>query len=175
MALLVCTLLAGCQPDTPRVLENQRFEAKAQTGQYLYSSNKLFETDSKLDIRSTVMYPSEGDTFDPSLNLSNRELTFQRCKTCHDECGFDAGFDKEHYGTEQWNPRIKGQDWAPVVERMRMKENAFLNEVIAERVYNYLRDETTGKYNEAADTKGAIVVELPEGVKAPPEQQPPSQ
>jgi len=159
-ALCICGLLSGCPPETPRVLEERQLQQQAREGEYLYAANKLFETDSKLDIRDRVTYPKLVEFMDPSTNMSNRDLTFERCKVCHRECGFEGAFDKEHYGTAEWKPRITGQGWAPVIERMRVKENSYLNEVVAERIYNYLRDETTGKYDEAADEKGALVIEV---------------
>jgi hypothetical protein len=131
----------------------------AASGEYLYAANKLFESDAPFDLRWKVKYPTKGDFFDPSINLTDRELTMERCDRCH-ECGFASAFDKANYGTVHWRPRIVGDDWATPVNRMQRIENAFLNEMVSTRIYTYLRDETTGVYDETADTKGAVVIEV---------------
>ena len=74
-----------------------------------------------------------------------------------------AAFDWEHYGSADWSPHYTGEEWAPVVQRMMVKENSFLQEEqIALRVYEYLRDDTLGVYDLEADPEGAIVVEVDE-------------
>jgi hypothetical protein len=153
-------LLGGCPP-------SERLGGEQAEGTYLASANKLFDLDEPFDIHWTVVYP-ELDAPDLSLNKTDRELTWIRCTLCH-ECGFEEVFDLARHGTPDWAPRYVGDQWAPVVQRMRVKEGSFLNEVIAQRIYTYLRDDTLGVYDESKDLKGAVVVEVdaPEGNDEP--------
>jgi hypothetical protein len=160
-----CALSAGCNPAPRHAAKEQTPETKL--GEYKYAANKLLESGSSFDIRWKVTYPTAQDSFNPDTNLSDRNLTFERCTHCH-ECGFENAFDKARYGTVDWKPRIKGDDWATPLDRMSVKENAFLSEpMIVNRIYTFLRDETTGKYDVAKDDKGAHVVDLPPGQEAP--------
>ncbi len=40
-----------------------------------------------------------------------------------------------------------------------MMENSLLNEKIADRIYEFLRLETLGEYDESKDDKGAFVIQ----------------
>jgi|GEM_PF-2506925 len=156
IALVVAVgLLAGCPPP-PATTDEE--------GTYLVASNRLWGDEADFDIRDTAVYPEaarEG-LQNPSIGVSDQELTMNRCVWCH-ECGFKDAFDWEHYGSAEWSPRYTGEDWAPVVQRMMIKENSFLQEEqIARRVYEYLRDDTLGVYDLEADPEGAIVVEVDE-------------
>ena len=50
---------------------------------------------------------------------------------------------------------------------MQRVENSLLNEVLAERIYNFLRDSTTGKYDESKDTRGGAIREAPPATARP--------
>ena len=79
----------------------------------------------------------------------------------------------EHYGTDDWNPRYVGEQWQPVVQRMRQLENSLINETIADRIYSFLHDETLGEYDEAADQGATVVVDIdPDAPQAPPVRRP---
>ena len=161
-------MIAGCPPQTATTDEE---------GTYLVASNRLWGDESDFDIRDTAAYPEprrEGMQ-DPSLGVSDQALTMNRCSWCH-ECGFKVAFDWEQYGSADWSPRYTGEEWAPVVQRMMVKENSFLQEEqIALRVYEYLRDDSLGVYDLEDDPEGAIVVEVdeqPEQAESPPEGEP---
>jgi hypothetical protein len=134
-------------------------EGNAEEGKFLAGRNKLYETTSEFDLRWEVVYPETERAFNPSINVSNQELAFNRCTFCH-ECGFEQAFDYANYGAEDWDPQYVGQQWAAPVERMRVKEGAMLNEQVAERIYTFLRDVTLDEYDEASDPRGAIEVEV---------------
>lgn len=143
-------------------------------GAYLVAGNKLFYSDEVFDLRLPAVYPTpkrEG-LQDPSVQVSDRDLTLNRCTWCHG-CGFKAAFDWEHYGAANWNPRYRGQQWQPVLERMMQLENSFLQEeMIIRRIFKFLNDETTGQYDESVDPKGAIEIpidELPSADTASPD------
>ncbi|MBN2082819.1 hypothetical protein JW859_11530 [bacterium] len=155
LLLILLAALCGCRP---------RQAEEEVAGEYLASSSKMYGNTSNFDIRDTVVYPEavrEG-LGNPSINVSDKELTFNRCTWCH-ECGFQAAFDWEHYGTQEWSPKYTGQAWQAPIQRMMRMENSFLQEEqIAKRIYQYLRDETLGVYDEEADDKNAIIIEVDE-------------
>lgn len=154
---VVCTLLLalyGCPPPPQPDVEAQ--------GEFIAGSNKIFDRGDGFDIRDSITYPetkTEG-LADTRLDISGRALAMARCTWCH-ECGFNEVFDVPTYGTPRWKPLYHGEDWAPVVERMRRKENSLLNEVIAERIFDFLRDSTLGKYDESKDTRGGAIRKPP--------------
>jgi len=154
LSVLLATL-CGCPP---------RPAEEDAEGQYLASSSKMYGNKSDFDIRDKVVYPEaarEGLS-NPSINVSDKELTFNRCTWCH-ECGFENAFDWEHYGTTEWSPQYTGQAWQAPIQRMMRMENSFIQEEeIAKRIYQYLRDETLGVYDESADDKNAVIVEVDE-------------
>lgn len=141
--------------------------AKAQgdgsNGTYYAAPNKLFDRDLAFDVRWNVVHEPITKTMDPTLNVDNRQLAFNRCTQCHDGgCGFNEAFDYDNYGKPNWKPRIRGQQWAQPAVRMIPKPNSFLNDVIVERIYSFLRDETTIGYDFSKDKKGAVTVETDE-------------
>lgn len=152
-ALIILLPLLGCPP--PKAAE----EAE---GTYLAARSKMYGDDEAFDIRDTVTYPiprTEGVT-NPSTAVSDQELTMNRCTWCH-ECGFQRAFDWENYGHEEWAPQYTGEQWAPVLQRMMDKEETMIQEEqIVQRIYEFLRDATLGVYDEEADDRGAVVVEL---------------
>jgi len=162
-AALVTT--SGCPP-----LRTRSASSAADT--YVVEKNRLFDESSKFDVRAKLEYSEyeEAGLKDPRLDVTDRELTMLRCTWCH-ECGFEEAFDWPHYGSAQWQPQLVGEQWAPVVARMAELENSYLNETIAFRIYKYLRDDTTGKYDEAKDSRGAVVIEVdPESNAAEPDE-----
>lgn len=164
LVLCACglTLLAGCPPTSPRGATRGAEAGDGSDGTYYAAANKLYDSDVNFDIRWTVTHQPPVESFDPSINIDNRQLTMARCDNCHNECGFDEAFDLANYGKPEWKPVFRGTDWARPVQRMIGKSNAFLNEQIAERIYSFLRDETTIGYDVAADPKGAVEVEVDE-------------
>ena len=162
LALLGAVLCApaGCRRAVPEVRADESGDDGSK-GVYYAAPNKLYDRDVKFDIRWKVTHAPMTDTFDPATNVDNRTLAINRCDRCH-ECGFRDAFDLKNYNTTKWKPRIKGQDWLPSIYRMQDKNNAFLNEVIMERIYSFLRDETTVGYDEAKDKKGAVEVQIDE-------------
>lgn len=154
--MLSIVSISACAPGVPG---NHAGKHAPVQGEYEYAANQLFETGAPFDIRWKVTYPKAADSFDPSINVSDQDLTMKRCTQCH-ECGFSEAFDKANYGTTAWKPRVRGTDWANPVQRMQRFENSFLNEMIATRIYTFLRDETQGKYDVATDDKGAVVIEV---------------
>lgn len=152
---VMLAMIAGCPPQPT---------ATDEDGTYLVASNKLWGDDDEFDIRDVAVYPKvrrEGIQ-NPSIGVSDQELAQARCSWCH-ECGFKDAFDWDHYGSSDWAPRYTGEDWAPVVQRMMVMENSFLQEEqIALRVFEYLRDDTLGVYDLESDPEGAIVVEVDE-------------
>lgn len=149
--VLLLVWLAGCPPA-------QRQYVSAD-GTFMAGRNRLYETSGEFDLRWEVKYPEKERGFDPSLNVSDQELAFNRCTWCH-ECGFEAAFDYASFGTDEWDPHYVGQEWAAPVERMRVKDGSMLNEKVAERIFKFLRDITLGVYDEEDDSKGAIEVEV---------------
>ena len=129
-------------------------------GVYYAAPNKLFDKDGKFDIRWKVTHEPQVDTFNPATNVDSRQLAIARCTQCH-ECGFSTAFDLTNYNNgKAWHPKYKGEQWSTPVTRMMRQENSFVNnEVIAERIYNWLKKETTEGYDEATDTKGAVTIE----------------
>jgi len=152
-AVAFLVLLAGCPP--PQA-------AKEAEGTYLVANSKMYGDDDRFDLRDTVVYPetrSEG-VINPSLNVSDQELTIYRCTWCH-ECGFPKAFDWANYGTDKWSPRYVGEDWrAPLKRMMDMEDTMIQEEQIVERIYSFLHDSTLGTYEEVADDRGAVVVEV---------------
>jgi len=152
-AATVLILLAGCPPEQA---------TRQAEGTYLAANSKMYGDDSQFDLRDTVVYPearNQGVT-NPSLNVSDQELTIYRCTWCH-ECGFEAAFDWANYGTDEWSPRYVGEDWRAPLKRMMDKEDTMIQEEqIVERIYSFLHDSTLGTYEEAADDRGAVVVEI---------------
>jgi hypothetical protein len=148
---LILIVATGCPPEKSLI--------RQEAGSFLVASNKLYDESSDFDLRWTAMYPKQNKSFDPSLNVSNKELSQGRCTRCH-ECGFRKAFDLDHYGQPTWAPVYKGNQWEPIVDRMNRKDASLLNEQVAERIFTYLRDVTLGKYDEANDNKGAIVVNV---------------
>jgi hypothetical protein len=166
LALAACglLLLSGCPPEASRLTAA---EAKDGNGKYYAAHNKLFESESPFDIRWEVVH-EQRDEFDPTRSgITDRQFTINRCTRCH-ECGFPRAFDMEHYSTPEWKPIYTGQQWSAPIKRMIPKENSFLNDEIATRIYAFLRDETLGLYDESQDDKGAVVIEVEEG-ELPPE------
>jgi len=158
LAAVAC--LAGCPPeggDQPVAASNPNDDGSH--GEYLAASNKLFDKDVRFDIRWKVKYESQENSFDPTINVDNRQLTFNRCNRCH-ECGFTSAFDLAHYSTKDWHPRYHGQEWANPIYRMQAKDNSFLNDALCERIYKFLREETSTGYDFGKDTKGAVTIEV---------------
>jgi hypothetical protein len=154
---VVCVALLalyGCPPPPAQDLERK--------GEFIAGTNKIFDRGDGFDIKDSITYPetkTEG-LVNASLDITDRALTMARCTWCH-ECGFNEMFDTPAYGNPRWKPLYTGEDWFPVVTRMRRMENSLLNEVIAERIYNFLRDSTTGKYDESKDKRGGAIREKP--------------
>jgi len=146
--------VAGCPPRS----ESQ----SAPPGVFVASANKLYDRGDGFDLRDRVIYPAvKGEGLENAdTNVTNRQLTMYRCTWCH-ECGFQQAFDLRNYGQPGWAPRYKGEQWRPVVDRMAAKDDSLLNEVLAERIYGFLRDSTLGLYDEHKDTRGAVVVNAP--------------
>jgi hypothetical protein len=144
-------LLTSCPPSQPL--------AKQEADTFTASKNKLCDASSEFDLRWNVTYPKGEAQFNPSLNVSDQELAFNRCTLCH-ECGFEKAFDYDNFGKPGWKPVYKGEQWQPIVSRMNQKEGALLNEQVSNRIYTYLHDVTLGKYDESKDDKGALVVEV---------------
>lgn len=160
MALAVAALLSGCPP--PEKANS------AAPGEFIAESNKFLDFGDNFDIRDKVVYPetqTEGLS-NPTTFVTDRKLTELRCTWCH-ECGFERAFDLERYGTAYWQPLYRGEMWKPIVQRMQRVENNMLNEVLAERIFNFLRDSTTGKYDESKDTHGGAIREAPPGPAQP--------
>lgn len=159
-AALLLALLAGCPP--PKA-------TREAEGTYLVARSKMYGDDSQFDLRDTVVYPevrTEGIQ-DPSVSVSDQQLTVNRCTWCH-ECGFQDAFDWEDYGAADWSPRYVGEEWQAPLQRMMEKENTYIQEErIVERIYGFLHDATLGTYDEQADDRGAVVIEVDE---APPEE-----
>jgi hypothetical protein len=152
-------LLAGCPHTVPQKIAEDT--GNGEKGEYYAAPNKLYDRDLVFDVRWKLTHEPQTDTFDPEVNVDNRQLAINRCDRCH-ECGFHQAFDMDHYGKADWHPRIKGQDWSRPAERMIAKENSFLNDLIVERIYNFLRDETTIGYDFSKDKKGAVTVDVDE-------------
>src|SRR5262249_27238260 len=143
-ALALLLVVAGaccCAPMTPRYKQQQA------SGEYMVASDRLYQDDGAFDLRKKVVYAqTEGTTFNSDTNVSNKLLTTYRCTWCH-ECSFPKAWDIEHVGQPGWQPRYRGKDWEPAVRRMRVMDGSMLNEQIADRIFSYLRDESTGKYD----------------------------
>jgi len=158
LAALLCAL-AGCHTTTSRTATAEQPGGDGSNGTYYAAPNKLFDRDLVFDVRWKGTHEPITDTFNPALNVDNRQLAINRCDRCH-ECGFHQAFDMDHYGKPGWHPLIKGQDWSRPAIRMINKENSFLNDAIVERIYTFLRDETTIGYDLKHDNKGAAIVEV---------------
>ena len=154
-------LVTGCPPRS----ESQ----SAPAGVFVASVNKLYDRGDGFDLRDRVIYPAvKGEGLENAdTNVTNRQLTMYRCTWCH-ECGFKQAFDAGHYGQPGWAPRYKGEQWRPVIDRMVSKDDSLLNEVLAERIYTFLRDSTLGLYDESKDTRGAVVIKAPPEPASPP-------
>ena len=152
--ILAVVMVTGCPP-----MERSR---KDKPGEYTVSSDKLLGRDNSFIISDTLVYKTvvrEGMKH-TRTDVTDRELAMVRCEWCH-ECGFLKAWDWENFGSDDWNPAYVGEEWGPIVVRMKDLDNSFLQEeMLALRVYEYLRDETLGVYDEAADDKGATVIEL---------------
>jgi len=152
----VFSLLHSCKP-----LVHQT--TAATQGTYLVSDGKLYMSDEVFDLKDEAKYPQpkmEGLVNPTIYGITDRELTMYRCTWCH-ECGFKQAWDWDHYGSKDWKPRYRGEQWQPVLERMMKMENSFLHEEqIVRRIYKYLYEDSIGKYNEGTDTKGAAQVEV---------------
>lgn len=148
-------------------------QQQPEEGVYVVAKSRLYDDDSQFRLDDTLVYHDlveEG--FDPSINQTNKDMALGhdgrtgRCTKCH-ECGFERAWDMEHYETPEWNPTYVGEQWQPIVMRMRRLENAFINEQIGDRIYSFLRDETLGVYDESKDTKGATVINLDKAQPVP--------
>ena len=155
--VMAVTLLAGCPP-------NEAPKYNDEVGTYTVSKARLLGRDNTFSLKDELVYP-EGinrgmDT--TSLNLTDKRLAEVRCSWCH-ECGFEEAWDWKNYGSSEWSPRYVGEEWGPIVARMKDKEMSFLQEeLIARRIYEYLRDDSLGVYDETADDMGAVRVEVDE-------------
>jgi hypothetical protein len=165
LGLLACiallALLIGCPPPPP--------EDIAPKGVFLAASNKIYDRGDGFDIKDRIEYPEakkEGCQ-DVSTNITDRALAMARCTWCH-ECGFNEAFDVARYGKPGWSPYYRGEQWQPIVERMSKTENTLLNEVLAERIFNFLRDSTLGKYDESKDSRGGAIRDNPVPQGNPP-------
>jgi hypothetical protein len=156
--LLLGSALGGCRRGIDPADVTSAADDGSQ-GVYYAAPNKIFEREQPFDIRWKVTHAPQVKTFDPAINVDNRTLAFNRCTNCHKTCGFERAFDFANYGKPNWEPQIKGQDWAAPAIRMIPKNNSFLNDAIVERIYTFLRDETTVGYDESKDPKGAVTVE----------------
>jgi hypothetical protein len=151
--IVLCTL-AGCPPPPQENVEKQ--------GEFVAMTNRVFDRGDGFDLHDRIVYPetkTEG-LVEVKTDITDRALTMARCTWCH-ECGFKEVFDAERYGKPGWTPLYRGEDWNPVVQRMRVLENSMLNEVLAERIFNFLRDSSTGKYDEAKDRRGGAIRDVP--------------
>lgn len=164
-AMLLSSLLAF-KPLTP-----PRQDVAEPEGVYVVSKNRIADNDGQFNITDKLIWRELVEKgYDPSLDMTNKQLTlgtestYSRCTRCH-ECGFKEAWDWENYWgenrTEDWNPTYSGEEWRPVVNRMRKYEGAHLNESIGDRIFSFLRDETLGVYDEASDPKGAIMLNRP--------------
>ncbi len=148
-------LLSSCNP-----MDSLSTQKVAQST-YLVEKSKLYGNDNELDLKDILVYP-KADRKGPesvSTNVSNKLLTKYRCTWCH-ECGFTEAFDYENLGKPDWNPRFRGEGWRPVVQRMNDMDEALVNEQLAERIYTYLLEESTGIYDEEGDTAPAVRIEV---------------
>lgn len=133
-------------------------------GKFIAGGSGIWGGDSDFNITDTVEYPTVQQTGmrTASMNIPDSELAMVRCEHCH-ECGFLQAWDWENFGSSKWSPTYVGEAWLPIVSRMMRLDNSFLQEEgLATRVYEYLRDESLGIYDPAADDKGAIIVEVDE-------------
>lgn len=165
-ALLALALFANCTP-----LKSSK--TAANEGKFEVNNASIYEQSGEFSLLDTVVYPEQTfKPFDSRINVPNKYLTLGddkhsgRCNRCH-ECGFDDAWDTKHYQTPQWNPRYKGEEWKPVVQRMRKLNLSLLNETIADRIYSFLHDETLGTYDASKDTgpKPVIVDRTPPGAQ----------
>jgi hypothetical protein len=171
-ALLALALCVNCTP-----LKSSRSSSTA--GKFEVSNASIYEQSGEFSLLDEVVYPDRNSKpFDPRINVTNKYLTLasgtrsSRCTRCH-ECGFEQAWDMENYGTEEWDPKYVGEQWKPVVQRMRMLENSLINEKIADRIYSFLEEETLGEYDEAADQGATVVVDVdPNAPPAPPVRRP---
>ncbi|MCC7478934.1 hypothetical protein IT575_10815 [bacterium] len=146
-------LLAGCPPAANDNAAEDANDQALASNTYMAAPNKIYDSSSTFDLTWNVVYESKEKPFDPAINVTNRQLALNRCQNCH-ECGFKFAFDMDNFGTTNWNPRYKADEWAPVVKRMVDKPGSFMNEQIAERIYNYLNEESLGLYDESKDPRG---------------------
>src|SRR5688572_28715292 len=134
--VILLLLLCGCPPPDDGTTAGADGGVK---GTYLAEGNKLFDAESPFDLRWTVVYPKRDEGFNPELGMSNRELAMARCTWCH-ECGFKDAFDYARYQSMEWKPRYVGEQWADPVRRMEGIDETMLNELVATRIYTFLRD-----------------------------------
>lgn len=156
----VLLLLTACAPRPQTATDTKEQASDA----FLVTSNTMRDAERTFDIRDRLVYPEQEleGLKDPSINVTDEELTLNRCSWCHG-CGFEEFFDWDDYGTEDWEPQYAGEEWAPSVQRMMDKENAFLKEeMIVRRIYRFLHDVTLGEYDRETDNKGAVEIKVDE-------------
>lgn len=160
--VLAVVMVAGCPP--------MQRGTKDAPGEYTVSSDRLLGDNSDFNINDELVYKTAAQVGMRSTNtqVSDRELAMVRCEWCH-ECGFLRAWDWDNFGSAGWNPDYVGDEWGPIVQRMMQLDNSFLQEeMLAQRVFEYLRDESLGVYDESADDQGATVIEvdaLPQGAE----------
>lgn len=155
--ILLIVLAPGCKPLPAKKYSDIE-------GVYIVTAARAFDSDSQFDIRDTPIWPPPGSAGPIATTVTDKELTLGdgrnhgRCLHCHD-CLFPSTWDADNYGTPNWSPKYTGKEWAPSVQRMRMKNNSLMNEKLADRIYEFLRLETLGEYDESTDDKGAFVIQ----------------
>jgi hypothetical protein len=168
--LAVLALTTGCPPPKP--------ENVATKGVFLAATNKIYDRGDGFDLKDRIEYPEvkQEGLQTVSTDITDRALAMARCTWCH-ECGFNEAFDVARYAKPAWNPIYRGEQWLPIVQRMRQMENTLLNEVLAERIYDFLRDASLGKYDESKDRRGGSIRDNPGsqgGTTPPPGSTPPN-
>jgi hypothetical protein len=153
--ITVALLLCGCNP-----LASLSKTSTAKST-FLVDDSRLFDSDTSFGMKDILVYPAmeRHGPQNVSTGVPNPELTRYRCTWCH-ECGFTAAFDFENLNTAEWKPVYVGEAWKSIVYRMNDKDEALLNEQIAERIYTYLRDKSLGIYDEENDNSGKIIREV---------------
>ena len=151
----LAALLCGCNP-----ISSMEDEKTAEST-FLVDDAKLFDRDNAFSLKDILVYPKAERKGPENIStaVTNKKLTMYRCTWCH-ECGFTEAFDYENLGSEEWNPRYVGEAWKPIVYRMNENDETMLNEQLAERVYDYLRDESLGVYVEEEDHSDRIEIEV---------------
>lgn len=153
--LVVAFLSCGCNP------LNSLSKTKTAKSTFLVDDSRLFDSDTSFGMRDILVYPAmeRHGPQNVSTGIPNPELTRYRCTWCH-ECGFTEAFDFENLNTPEWKPVYVGEAWKSIVYRMNDKDEALLNEQIAERIFTYLRDKSLGVYDEENDNSGKIEIEV---------------